>query len=350
MTVMDNADWKIHAGLLIFTAIIGLVIILAVFASMGTKFSSTAQAFATCRYLGTFEDNHVVPSKDYNAHLFVSATIKFLAKFYPSRILLLFMINQKHSGLYQYVTSCTKIIDEEIHNILRRDHFRGDNSTRVKQLVLLGPAFDTKAIRHTEFLQKKNVTVFEVDLSKNSAYQQKKLKSIPKSSYQHVKFCSVELDRVATVEKKLIAAGYDPSTPALFVLEGQSQWMNDGIINDLFAVMRKNNRANLIMDFVPHWYEAKKKQRRAVGNFEINVQDGNLQNFLGTRGFVLAKHYGKRELQMSLLTGTVQVSLGALVEPNHILVAELDEVAAAIEVKKKQVASKSSKSSKQCPP
>lgn len=129
-----------------------------------------------------------------------------------------------------------------------------------------------------------------------------------------------------------------------------------GVMNDLFSFMRANGSANLIMDFVPHWYEQKKSRmrrldnfraldaHRAVGQFQINIQDRNLENFLGTRGFVLAGYYSRKHLQEALLTGrdetrderdthihthisrhtgSRQNSLGKLSEPLNILVCEL---------------------------
>ena len=92
----------------------------------------------------------------------------------------------------------------------------------VKQFVLLGAGYDTRAYRELH-----GTRVFEVD---QSAVQQHKLKCIKEAdiAHDHVTFVSVDFSQ-ETVFEKLVGSGFDASRSAIARVDSKCGCTNRGI-------------------------------------------------------------------------------------------------------------------------
>ena len=113
-------------------------------------------------------------------------------------------------GMVELVACRTYWSDEAIRGAIARD---------VKQIVILGAGYDTRALR----LATEGVTFFEVDrpqvqTQKKASYETMQLAT------KKPEFVSVDFSR-EKLSEKLQQAGYDSRQPTVFVMEGVTMYI-----------------------------------------------------------------------------------------------------------------------------
>lgn len=114
----------------------------------------------------------------------------------------------------------------------------------VKQFVLLGAGYDTRAHRELH-----GTRVFEVD---QPVVQQHKLKCIQEAdiAHDHVTFVSIDFSQ-ETIFEKLVDSGFDASLPTLFLWEGVTLYLDEQAVRSTLRELSSRAAAGsvLVADF-----------------------------------------------------------------------------------------------------
>src|SRR5215472_4012331 len=103
------------------------------------------------------------------------------------------------------------------------------------QLVLLGAGFDSRGLRLEEA---KAIAVFEVDHPATQQEKEKRLETYVGQQPANIRYVAVDFER-DNVERKLVAAGYDPRIPAVVVWEGVISYLTESAVQATFSVLAR---------------------------------------------------------------------------------------------------------------
>ncbi len=172
----------------------------------------------------------------------------------------------------------------------------------VRQVVILGAGFDTKAYRLTELL--KNARVFEVDRPTTQEYKRRRIREAgievpPNLIYVPVDFRNDSLGRV------LEAAGYDASQVTFFIWEGVTMYLPEtAVAETLRWVASQAKGSTIIFDYIyrttldflaalPNLENLPEQARQAIGRLQklesgepwiFGIPNGGESEFLGSFG------------------------------------------------------------------
>jgi methyltransferase (TIGR00027 family) len=142
---------------------------------------STASGIAALRAAGALEKDPLVRNPDYLAASLLSLGLQVLTRFHPLVRLIIRRINRTLLGGYYFHIARTKHIDA----VLQRCAADG-----IKQLVIMGAEFDTRAFRFREVL--KDVKVFELDYPATQVLKKRRLSRLEKDTLDNV--CYIPID------------------------------------------------------------------------------------------------------------------------------------------------------------
>jgi len=200
-----------------------------------TKVSITAQGTCLMRATSYFEKDTCYKSGDYIAPMIMPYFFIILMKYSISRAILKKMFF-KAPGVYEYVISRTKFIDEVFNNL----------SEDVEQVLILGAGFDSRASRFSNEL--KNVKIFELDAlatqqAKINRFEEKNIKFTPNLKFIAIDFTEESLSR------KLDDAGFQRNRTCLFLLEGLTYYLNQEAINNTFNLIKHYSAQDSLLVF-----------------------------------------------------------------------------------------------------
>ena len=260
-----------------------------------TKVSKTAEGTCWARAISYYEKSGCRKSDDYIAPLLIPTFWKWIACHDISRNLL--KNRRLKLGLYEYIVGRTKLID---------DIFRKYSET-VQQVLIFGAGFDTRAIRFQRELRQ--ATVFELDApvtqnAKIHKYEQRNIVVPP-----NLKFVAIDFDKESPLQK-LIAAGFEPSKPSLFLLEGLTYYLEPEAIDQTFKLIQEHAGDNSIVVFdcthasvarQESFYRDAKIVKMAQSLKKIGEQpkfavEGSLKEFLAKYDFELVDEFDSIKL------------------------------------------------------
>ncbi len=193
------------------------------------KTSRTAQYMAFFRALETKRnENDRLFSDPYAAH-FVDSKLRFavgLSKFPFVAQYIHNIINKKIPGALSSGIARTKYIDELLKKAV---------SEGIKQVVILGAGFDTRAVR-LDFL--KTIPIIEIDHPNTSNFKaeiyKKRIGKIPKNvTFLQIDFNRQNLDQLA-LENNL-----DFSKPTAVIWEGVTNYLTEEAVKSTFSFISK---------------------------------------------------------------------------------------------------------------
>jgi methyltransferase (TIGR00027 family) len=189
-----------------------------------TKVSITAQGTCLMRAISYYENDKYYKSDDYIAPIIIPPFLKLLAKYNILRIILKKRFF-KNPGLYEYLISRTKFIDETFKNL----------TANIDQVLIFGAGFDSRAIRFKNEL--KNAKVFELDalVTQQAKIDRFKGKNIEFTS--NLKFVSLDFTK-ESLYQKLDEAGFQKNHTCLFLLEGLTYYLNQESIDSTLSIIR----------------------------------------------------------------------------------------------------------------
>ena len=177
----------------------------------------------------------------------------------------------------------------------------------VRQVVILGAGFDTRAYRLTELL--KDARIFEVDRAATQEYKRRRIREAeievpPNLIYVPVDFRNDSLGHV------LEAAGYDPLQVTFFIWEGVTMYLPEtAVAETLRWVASQAKGSTIIFDFVyravldflaamPNLENLPEQARQAIGRVQkleagepwiFGIPNGAESEFLGRFGLQVRK-------------------------------------------------------------
>lgn len=165
----------------------------------------------------------------------------------------------------------------------------------IRQLVILGAGYDTRAYRLVDPAQ--GVRVFEVDHPATQAVKLAKLREVLDPVPVHVQFVALDFGR-DELAQRLIDAGYDPAQRTLFIWEGVSYYLSAAAVDQTLAFMARHSGvgsavlfdffARAVIDGTSRRKEAISLRTRLKQRGEpllFGIDDNELVPFLRERGF-----------------------------------------------------------------
>ena len=202
---------------------------------MQDRASFTAETVALMRALETHRGSGRRLFVDPFAEPFTRGRLRFLARW--SRVP---VVGQLAAWVYDRVAgpgprpsavARTRFIDDAVTGVIT-GAITGAAVT-ADQLVLLGAGFDTRAHR---LPAARGVTTFEVD---HPATQARKVAIVAGEGLdtRRVTYVAVDFER-DRLDGALLAAGFDPTRPAVFVWEGVTNYLTADAVDATLAVVR----------------------------------------------------------------------------------------------------------------
>ena len=133
----------------------------------------------------------------------------------------------------------------------------------VRQVVILGAGFDTKAYRLTQLL--KDARVFEVDRAATQEYKRRRIREAGIEVPTNLIYVPVDFrkDSLGAVLEK---ASYDPSKETFFIWEGVTMYLPETAVAETLSwVARQAKGSTIIFDFI---YQATLDFLAALPNLE----------------------------------------------------------------------------------
>lgn len=267
------------------------------------KTSRTAQYMAFFRALETkrndherlFSDPYAIHFIDFKLRLAVHLSHYPFFKKYINNI-----INKKIPGALSSGIARTKYIDSLLENSI---------SKGVKQVVILGAGFDTRAVR-LDFL--KSIPVIEIDHPNTSNFKaeiyKKRIGKIPENvTFLQIDFNKEDLNQLA------LKHNLDFSKPTAVIWEGVTNYLTEDAVKNTFSFISKfTNNSSIIFTYVhkdilqnPDSFLGGEKLLEDLKNIEEHWTFGlfpeEVKNFLNPFGIKLLEDLGADEYRERFL-------------------------------------------------
>ena len=133
----------------------------------------------------------------------------------------------------------TRFIDEGLERAVRDG---------IRQLVILGAGFDTRAYRFEELL--KGIRIIEVDSESTQKVKKQRVAAVLGSQPAHVVYAAIDFKQQDLIDV-LRAAGYDPTQKAFFIWEGVSMYLSEETVRRTLTLLARHSApgSSLMMDY-----------------------------------------------------------------------------------------------------
>lgn len=254
----------------------------------------SAVAVAALR-AASVKEQRSIANPDYLAHNFVRGIYSLILAL-PIGISRK-LIEKISPGSYCYFLARTQFIDH---------HFTHAITNNIKQVVILGAGFDTRANR----LLNKNdkAIVYEIDLPSTQNDKHEKMRSANIRFNPNVVYIPHDLNG-SSLKDILIKNGFSLDQPSLFIFEGISYYLQEKSINDLFSFICQScaKESSIVFDYsletfvqgMKDTYGAEKMQnwlRRNNEKFQFGINEGKLKAFLKKYEMSLTEDIGSKEI------------------------------------------------------
>jgi methyltransferase (TIGR00027 family) len=194
---------------------------------------NTALGVAVCRLIEQFQPEEARLFNDPVVKYLVGTPIRALMQFAYIRNYVIKRSDAIAQGIYGAQICRTRYIDDAVQAAL---------SQGIRQLVILGAGFDTRPYRLAGM---EHVKVLEVDLPSVQEDKKKRLEKHFGRLPEHVTFVPIEtfvpIDfDTQSLEDVLLRTAFDPSSPAVFVWEGVTQYIPEEAVRRTLAFVGKS--------------------------------------------------------------------------------------------------------------
>lgn len=165
----------------------------------------------------------------------------------------------------------------------------------LKQLVILGAGYDTRAYRIEEL--KENVNIFEMDHPNTQGYKIEKINEIFGSTPENVVYVPVDFEK-EKIGEKLVENGFIGSKKTLFILEGLVMYIPPESVAEIFLFITENSAkgSRIIFDYYPQSVvdgTSKLEVGQNIRNhlikigepLQFGIKEEEMENFLKEFGF-----------------------------------------------------------------
>ncbi len=207
-------------------------------------------------------------------------------------------------GVGEFLIARDRYIDDVLQDFINKG---------MKQLVILGAGFDSRAYRFEKL--KDGVKVFEVDHPATQADKQAKLRKIFGTIPSHVTFVPVDFN-TQTLEKRLAESGYDQTLMTLYIWQGVTMYLTNEAVDDTlkFVVNNSTPSSAIVFDYIYRQVldgtqkqseiSSMKRYRFMTGEgLTFGVEEGSIGRFLNERGFRQIRDMDANGLKQIYFTG-----------------------------------------------
>lgn len=214
------------------------------------------------------------------------------------------------------------------------DFVRASIDEGIKQLVILGAGYDTRAYR-IEGL-KGNVRVFEIDHPTTQEVKIEKIKGIFSTLPDNVVYVPADFES-EDFGQKLLENGYDRSQKTLFVMEGLVMYIPPEAVDETlsFIVGNSGKGSAVIFDYYPKSLvdgTSELEAARNIRNFvmeqgeplKFGIEEETLEAFLAERGFSRVQSITSEDYKRAYFHGVNEDrAVSSLLFLAHAVVGEL---------------------------
>ncbi len=203
--------------------------------------SITAENIAALRAIETMRPEKERIFSDPFAVQFLSDRLSEVSTSRAFRERLLFHWERVTPGVCGAVLIRTRFIDD----CLTREIEKG-----VRQIVILGAGYDTRALRFSRMCE--NSAVFELDHPATQKLKLDKIKQHMEILPKHVQYISIQFEK-ELLEEKLYAPSFDPLEKTFFVWEGVSYYMPPAAVDRtlFFIANHSGEGSSVVFDYFP---------------------------------------------------------------------------------------------------
>lgn len=248
-----------------------------------TKTSRTAETNCLIRALSCQEKRPEYKSGDYVSLIIMNDLIKILIKFPLARQK---FKNLYPFGMYEYVIARTKYIDAEFQKALREG---------VKQVLIFGAGFDTRAIRLAGAPCEAKIFELDSPVTQQAKIERYREKGISVSG--SVIFVPIDFDR-QSIGERLTESGFQKGKKCLFIMEGLTMYLQPESVTGTFQTLKELSGpgSRVIFDFVRSsvvrnkaTYDGAKKMTESLSKFDegfhFGMEPAEVGSFLSGFGF-----------------------------------------------------------------
>ena len=202
--------------------------------------SRTAQYMALFRAIETARPSQKRLFDDPFASIFLDNRLKIIVKISsvpPFGRLISSIIQKKGPGALSSGIARTKYID---------DLLQQTSDDGVKQVIILGAGFDTRALR-LKFLR--NISVIEIDHPDTARFKIRKLKNIMDKSPRNVKYYQLDFNK-QSLNNLASKNNLDFDIPTTFIWEGVTNYLTQEAIDKTFQFIQKFQNVYVIFTYI----------------------------------------------------------------------------------------------------
>jgi len=211
--------------------------------------------------------------------------------------------NKISPGAYEFMLARTAFFDHVVREALEAN---------LPQIVFLGAGYDTRPYRFKDLVG--HTRIFELDAAPTQLRKREILEQTATPMPEQIKFLPIDFtqDDLQTV---LLAAGFSPAAPALFVWEGVTYYLTAEAVDTTLAAVRSLAVAgsSICFDYAALSSEAlnEEKARKLHEHLRSNHPDepvkfgipsGRLEGFLNERGYRLIRCVNSAGMEAKYLT------------------------------------------------
>jgi methyltransferase (TIGR00027 family) len=185
--------------------------------------------------------------------------------------------------------------------------------TGLRQLVILGAGYDSRAYRFPQL--KQGVKVFEVDHPATQQVKMKKVRSALGYLPPYVTYVGVDFNK-DTLEQRLPENGYDEQLKTLFIWEGVVMYLSADAIDRTLCFITKHSGpgSQVVFDYictalldgtVRHGEVSRMRRARRFSGEGLTfaIPEGGIMRFLEERGFTKVSDVSSEELHRLYFIG-----------------------------------------------
>jgi methyltransferase (TIGR00027 family) len=214
------------------------------------------------------------------------------------------VIERLFAGHHHYVLARTRYIDDFLAEHL---------APEVKQLVILGAGFDSRAHRFADRLR--DVAVFEVDHPATTREKQARVARALGAGAARVTYVPVDFDR-HDLGTELARRGYRKDLRTIFLWEGVTAYVTAAGVDATLGFIRGNSgpKSRVLFDYVLAGVldgsctmrgaqNEVDKMKRTSEPFVFGIAEAGVEPFLTARGFEQVRDVGADDLGARYLRG-----------------------------------------------
>lgn len=213
-------------------------------------------------------------------------------------------LDRQDTGMANWILARTRYID---------DYLQAQIEEGIKQLVILGAGYDTRAYRLHGL--EEQMKVFELDDLATQKFKIAKVKIALRSFPKNIVYVAIDFDR-EKLETKLTQRIYDRSLKTLFIWEGVSMYLTSAAVDQTLAFVTSNSGkgSSIVFDYLfrsavdghSDLREVKKLQSYCAQIGEpllFGIDEDRVEQFLSNRGFDLVQNLTAKSLKDAYFKG-----------------------------------------------